>query len=398
MKRAVLTFVVALCTMSATVASAQEESAKLRWEGLTTNRFWDNWEVAAAFGNSFLGVSSNDPGKFLDRNSWNANISFTKWAVPILGMRLQLDGGQFQNYSMNPAKYGDGLFQSPYTFVHGDILLNLSNWIGGYRDDRIYYAIPYAGFGVTTMNFTGSTGSKNTEYAFTTGMLHKFRVSRHWDIELDTRTWILREGSLAPEIRGDGKYAVSFSASIGVAYRFNKRGWTPAFTELDVAGYVAAIAELSEDLAVTDAELVEVASVAAKLNDDNKSLKSQLAESKRVEEQQLAEVTCHMTEGVVFFNIGEAKLTDYAQATLNGYIDSLKATNRPITITGYADKETGSTEINERLSEERAVAVRDYMVEHGVDPQLIVTKWVGDTQEAFTTPDTPIVNRCAMIE
>lgn len=397
MKRAVLAFVVALTTLTATVASAQEESTKLRWSGLTTNRFWDNWEVAAAFGNSFLGVSSDDPGKFKDRNSWNANISFTKWALPALGMRLQLDGGQFQNYSLDPTTYGDGLFHSPYVFVHGDVLINLSNWIGGYRDDRIYYAIPYVGFGVTTMNFTGSTGSKNTEYAFSAGMLHKFRVSRQWDIELDTRTWILREGSLAPEIRGDGKYAVTFSASIGVAYRFNKRGWTPALTEVDVAGYVAAVAELSEDLAITDAELVEVAAVAAKLNDDNKSLKAQLAECNKAK-QQPAPTSCTKTEGVVFFNIGEAKLTDYAQATLNGYIATLKDCGSNLTVTGYADKETGNAEINERLSEERAEAVKAYMVKHGVAAERITTKWVGDTQEAFVEPTTPIVNRCVIIE
>ena len=397
MKRAVLAFVVALCTMTATVASAQEESVKLRWGGLATNRFWDNWEVSAAFGNSFLGVSKNDPGKFKDRNSWNANIGFTKWAIPTLGMRLQLDGGQFQNYSLDPATYGDGLFHSPYVFVHGDILLNLSNWIGGYRDNRVYYAIPYVGFGVTTMNFTGSTGSKNSEFAFSAGMLHKFRVSRQWDIELDTRMWMLREGGLAPEIAGTGRFAVAFSASVGVAYRFNKRYWTPALTEVDVAGYVAAIAELSEELAITDAELVEVATVASKLNDDNNSLKAQLAECAKSEKS--VEVThCTMTEGVVFFNIGEAKLTDYALATLNGYIDSLKAGDNAITVTGYADKETGNAAINERLSEERAEAVKSYMVEHGIAAERITTKWVGDTQEAFTTPETPIVNRCVIIE
>lgn len=397
MKRAVLAFVVALTTLTATVASAQEESTKLRWSGLTTNRFWDNWEVAAAFGNSFLGVSSDDPGKFKDRNSWNANISFTKWALPALGMRLQLDGGQFQNYSLDPTTYGDGLFHSPYVFVHGDVLINLSNWIGGYRDDRIYYAIPYVGFGVTTMNFTGSTGSKNTEYAFSAGMLHKFRVSRQWDIELDTRAWMLREGSLAPEIRGTGKVAVAFSASIGVAYRFNKRYWTPALTEVDVAGYVAAIAELSEDLAIADTELVEVAAVAAKLSDDNKNLKAQLAECNKAQQQETA-THCAMTEGVVFFNIGEAKLTDYAQATLNGYIATLKDCGSNLTVTGYADKETGNAEINERLSEERAEAVKAYMVEHGIAADRITTKWVGDTQEAFVEPTTPIVNRCVIIE
>ena len=165
---------------------------------------------------------------------------------------------------------------------------------------------------------------------------------------------------------------------------------------MDVAGYVAAIAELSEDLAVADTELIEVASVASKLNDDNTALRAQLAEcSKPV---QPVTTHCTMSEGVVFFNIGEAKLTDYALATLNGYIDSLKGTTSEITITGYADKETGNAAINKRLSEERAEAVKLYLVEHGIAPERIATKWVGDTQEAFTTPDTPIVNRCAIIE
>ena len=43
-------------------------------------------------------------------------------------------------------------------FVHGDILVNMSNWIGGYKPDRFYTAITYAGFGYTAMSWTKKVG------------------------------------------------------------------------------------------------------------------------------------------------------------------------------------------------------------------------------------------------
>ena len=397
MKRVLLAILIFAATLTATTASAQrDEVAKLRWSGLSTNRFWDNWEISAGFGNSLLTLSKHDPGKFIDRNSWNANIGFAKWVHPILGMRLQLDAGQFQNYSMNTATYGNDLYQSPYVFVHGDIMLNLSNWIGGYREDRVYYAIPYLGFGFTAMNFTGPTGSYNGELSVTGGMLNKFRVCRQLDIELDLRTWVLREQALAPEIRGDGKCAFACSASVGIAYRFNRRDWTPAYSEVEVAGYIAAIAELSEGLVVVEEELMAAGNKLGELNAENERLRSDLAACQSSKQPVVTE--CVAGETVVFFAIGEAQLSDYAKATLNGYVESMKGADRAIVVTGYADKETGSAARNEQLSHERAEVVKSYLVEHGINGEHITTQWVGDTEAAFAAPDTPSVNRCVIIE
>ena len=138
-----------------TVALAQEWERPRAWSGYETNRFWDNWEIAAGGGASMLQVERNigdDPGKFFNRVGWNANISVTKWIVPVVGMRLRVDGGEFQNYSFDQPKYGSGIFKTPYLYVHGDILVNMSNWIGGYRPNRIYSAVSYMGFGYTTMS------------------------------------------------------------------------------------------------------------------------------------------------------------------------------------------------------------------------------------------------------
>ena len=382
-----------------TVALAQEWERPRAWSGYETNRFWDNWEIAAGGGASMLQVERNigdDPGKFFNRVGWNANISVTKWIVPVVGMRLRVDGGEFQNYSFNQPKYGSGIFKTPYLYVHGDILVNMSNWIGGYRPNRIYSAVSYMGFGYTTMSWTDrSAGSTNSEYAFTTGLLNKFHITPQWDIELDLRSWFFREGSLPAEIGSGNRVAVGLSASVGIAYRFNQRTWTPAYSQTDVDGYIAAIVGLEETLLAADAALISAAEELQALETDNKRLKSDLATAQSA--TQNAMVSHTVGESVVFFIIGEATLSEYAHATLDNYIAAMRDTTTPITITGYADKETGSAERNMQLSKERAENVTAYLTSKGIDGSRITTQWVGDTETAFTTPTTPLVNRCVTL-
>ena len=382
-----------------TVALAQEWERPRAWSGYETNRFWDNWEIAAGGGASMLQVERNigdDPGKFFNRVGWNANISVTKWIVPVVGMRLRVDGGEFQNYSFDQPKYGSGIFKTPYLYVHGDILVNMSNWIGGYRPNRIYSAVSYMGFGYTTMSWTDrSAGSTNSEYAFTTGLLNKFHITPQWDIELDLRSWFFREGSLPAEIGSGNRVAVGLSASVGIAYRFNQRTWTPAYSQTDVDGYIAAIVGLEEEIIATDAALLAAAKDVKALETDNKRLKSDLATAQSA--TQNAMVSHTVGESVVFFTIGEATLSEYAHATLDNYIAAMRDTTTPITITGYADKETGSAERNMQLSKERAENVTAYLTSKGIDGSRITTQWVGDTETAFTTPTTPLVNRCVTL-
>ena len=382
-----------------TVALAQEWERPRAWSGYETNRFWDNWEIAAGGGASMLQVERNigdDPGKFFNRVGWNANISVTKWIVPVVGMRLRVDGGEFQNYSFDQPKYGSGIFKTPYLYVHGDILVNMSNWIGGYRPNRIYSAVSYMGFGYTTMSWTDrSAGSTNSEYAFTTGLLNKFHITPQWDIELDLRSWFFREGSLPAEIGSGNRVAVGLSASVGIAYRFNQRTWTPAYSQTDVDGYIAAIVGLEETLMAADAALISAAEELQALETDNKRLKSDLATAQSA--TQNAMVSHTVGESVVFFIIGEATLSEYAHATLDNYIAAMRDTTTPITITGYADKETGSAERNMQLSKERAENVTAYLTTNGIDVSRITTQWVGDTEMAFTTPTTPLVNRCVTL-
>lgn len=399
MKRILLCALTVACLLSASTLYAQSEGKeRLRWSGVETNRFWDNWEISAGFGSSTLDIatkaSSKNPGKFFDRNSWNANFAVTKWFSPIVGARVQLDGGQYQNYAFNKQLFGNDLYQTPYVFVHADAMLNLSNWIGGYREDRVYYAVPYAGFGYTAMSWTKeSVGGYNGEFAVTAGLLNKFRVCRQIDIQLDVRTWLFPEQGLPQQVQSGGRYAFAFSASVGVAYRFNNRGWSKAYSQKEVDGYLGEIERMKEAAAMADNTLAAANDKISDLEDANARLLEELEACRKQPKQYVVAV-----DQILFFAIGEATLDNYAKATLDSYIAAVKDTNTDMTITGYADRETGSAKRNEEISKLRAEAVESYIVNAGIDADRITVKWVGDTEVAFDEPHGAAVNRCVVIK
>ena len=80
------------------------------------------------------------------------------------------------------------------------------------------------------------------------------------------------------------------------------------------------------------------------------------------------EVTCTFTSGSARLdNICKAKL-DEVGLRMKQEPDSTAE------VTGYADGATGSQEANQRLADQRAEAVKNYLVtRHGIDPSRIRT-------------------------
>ena len=185
------------------------------------------------------------------------------------------------------------------------------------------------------------------------------------------------------------------SASVGVAYRFNQRDWTPGYSQVEVDGYIAAIMALEEGLVASDVALVEAAKEIEALEAKNKSLEADIARSKADKPKPCQGVK---PECVAFFAIGDATISDYALATLETYVEQIRSNDMPITVVGYADKETGSAQRNEQLSKERAEGITAWLVKWGIDASRITTEWVGDTEVAFESPASPIVNRCVIIK
>lgn len=86
-----------------------------------------------------------------------------------------------------------------------------------------------------------------------------------------------------------------------------------------------------------------------------------------------------LTLGDVLFESGQAKLTPDAMRKLYPLAAILKENpNRQINIEGHTDS-SGSASINRELSQQRADAVRDFLVSVGVTPERITARGYGET-------------------
>lgn len=378
---------IALVAISVRSVFAQENSAeKLRWKGIMNNGFWSNWEISVGGGVNYTawnGIGNDQDG--VGDLGWMVEGSVSKWFNPIVGARVQVIGGQLNASDDNGLK-------SNWIMPHADALLNLSNWIGGYREDRVYYAKLFAGFGVSIVNVNNSASAG---FAFDAGLINTFRVCKALDINLELKG-ILNAGRDMP--RGidalAGKYGQIYSATLGLTYRFNKRNWDKAYSQEEVDGYLAAIAALEAGLADAhrnEGKLAERLAAQKAATDqalkDNEALKAELAKRK----------TSVVSASALFFNFDSAKLLDRAKASMQILQEVIKAApkDQVFTIVGHADAKTGSPEYNQKLSERRAKAVYDYLVEQGVNPNQLTWKGVGSSQNIFPVNGT---NRVVIVK
>lgn len=97
----------------------------------------------------------------------------------------------------------------------------------------------------------------------------------------------------------------------------------------------------------------------------------------------------------VFFELGKADISANETQKINEVAEWAKQnSDATITLTGYADAETGNAELNKKLSERRAAAVKDALVKKGVSASRITTDAKGDTVQPFSANDK---NRAVII-
>jgi outer membrane protein OmpA-like peptidoglycan-associated protein len=387
MKKFLLT--IAIVAISAGSVFAQENSAeKLRWKGIMNNGFWANWEIGVAGGvnatawNELGGV---DNQKQIGDLGWQVEGNLTKWFNPIVGARLQVAGG-----TLNAS--GDAQ-KSTWVMPHFDGLVNLSNWIGGYREDRVYYAKLFAGFGLNCVNVDSETA---TGFAAAGGLINTFRVCKQLDINLELKGILTPGRDMPAEIAsiGVGKYGQMYSATLGLAYRFNKRNWDKAYSQEEVDGYLASIAALEAGLADAHrnaGKLAERLAAQKAATDqalkDNEALRAELAKRK----------SSVVSSTALFFNLNSARLLDRTKSAMQILAETIAAApkDQVFTLVGHADDETGSAEYNQKLSEKRAKAVYDYLVENGVNKDQLTWKGVGSSQNIFPINST---NRVVIVK
>lgn len=317
-----------------------------------TNGFWDNWFANVGAGAQIYFGDHNKQMKFSERLTPNYEFNVGKWFTPGIGVRAGLNGykvkGVTQNISHSTGEKYDGkpwdgywLYNKEFNYFHlySDVLFNLSNIFGGYNSDRFYTISPYVGLGWMVTNDL----VKEKEVSANLGIYNTFRLSNVLDLTFDVRGAMINDRFDAEE--GNRKQDGTLSALVGLSYKFKQRGWERSSTTV---------------ISYSDELLNSLRDKVLKLSENNDALRQQLANSKdnsitdiKVEEKILAAPI------LVTFPINRSVVSNEARVNLGFFAKVIKAGNTNVVykLTGYADKGTGTKEINQKLSSERAQAI-----------------------------------------
>lgn len=350
-----------------------------------TNRFWSNWFVSAGGGVNLYFGDHDKQVKFGKRLAPAVDVAIGKWFTPGIGVRFAYSGLSVKGATQTgihstgeevPGKggYGYWLTKQKFNFFnfHLDAMFNVSNLLFGYNPNRVYSLSPYVGLGVMKTNDT----PKATEIAGHFGLLNSFRLCDALDLNLDIRGTLVSD-AFDGEAYGRGGEGM-LSATVGLTYKFKKRGWDKAKTVVRIDN--RAINALRQQLSDAEAE--------------NERLKRALAEGNR---EKAKEIVTKASANLVTFQIGKATLSNEARANLGMMAEAIKSGDKSVvyTITGYADAGTGSKRINERLSKRRAEAVFNCLVkEFGVSESQLRVDHKGGVDNMFY--DDPRLSRAVI--
>lgn len=312
----------------------------------------DNWYLGGGIGTNvwndvtswqlFNAKSVVNDGK---TNSWwrtqplHVNVTFGKMLTPYLGFEV--------DYAMAFNLRGQSKFLDAHNLT-GNVVLNLNNIVNGYSGSRRFFEVELLGGAGWLHNFNGSVNGLTVRGAFR----GNFNVNKSFAVI------VTPEYVWTPKNIGDIKTSVmGVNLSVGVKWRIpTQRGNFPKWalrdqSEIDALNsQINTLQETNANLSKANADLAE-------------ALKKALEDGNKVE------VKVQNVKGVNF----EKGKSEVDNETISKLASQLKNTNGTIVLTGTTSPE-GKEVFNKNLATERAKAVKDKLVELGIDSKRITIK------------------------
>ena len=311
---------------------------------------------------------------------------------PTLGFRFGVGGWQAKGAVLLPKEV------YAFNFLQGnvDLTLNLAN-LFGYSHSRVFNPYALIGGGVAfgfkngANDVKGVTPSNYFAYLWKEKLITPVgRFGVGVDIRLSDRV------SLNLEVNGNvlsdhfnSKKAdnpdYQYNALAGLKFALGKTTRPSAKYLAELAAAEAAAAAEKARLEAERAAKLAAEKAAAEKAAAEKAAADKLAAEKAAAEKLAAE----MRQVNTFFTINSYVISDEEAAKLIRYIDWLKANpDVNIAIAGHADKGTGTKRINQKLSEQRAAAVKAFLTERGIAESRIVSVVAnGDRIQPFEEND-----------
>lgn len=326
--------------------------------------------------------------KFGDLISPNIQLGVGRQFTPIWGARFSINAwqskGGINEYSLTDgAKVGKEKYDWKYISPMIDGTLNLSNALCGYNPTRTVSVGLLAGIGLNVgfsnddavaLAATAAThnhGSENLTYAWDgtkvrfvgrVGANVDFRIDDAWSIGIEANANVLSDNYNSKKAGNCDWY---FNALVGVRYNIGKTYTTRTITP------PAPVEKIVERI------VEKIVEVPAKTTDSQFMKK---ASSIRRE---------------VFFTIGKNVINAEGFKKIDEVAAYMKeCPEATVTVTGYADRGTGSAKINNRIAARRADIVVSELIKRGVARDRIIKSSKGSRVQPFSDNDMNRVTIC----
>ena len=371
MKKAIVTLSVILLTAVSAMAGGDRTSNRY-----LTSKFSQNWFIDASGSiNVWQGRTRSaliDPSTLFKKNSqdnlmFGGSLKVGKWVTPALGVRLAGDMNQATN------EFGDFVFES----VHADVMLNLCDWFGGYKEDRIYSFIPYFGFGVGAhADDFFQIKNVNKEYCGVFGLMNSIRLGKYFGLHLDLQAtapkWTIEDKGSQTHPWDNRLLHFDFAGMLGLT-------WYPTGRHFDICEPCPEVTCPENDC--------------RKEQNTIKDLQARIAELEAGNIQAPCDTVVKFIEGAtaeypfsIFFNRDSYQIRDGRDLINLAEIAKVaKDKGYKINLRGTCDSATATKEYNQKLAENRCKKIKDELVKLGVAEKNIIMNPVGGVKELTPT-------------
>ncbi len=368
---ALLAAMLVMGNTTAFASAVEQETTKKEKKAYHFGKFFDNWYIGAGVGAATFNGNHGEEGSYGSRIAPTFNLQLGKWISPVVGVRANFNWMKAKSFTWdqyNPNVDGiekEGVYKTrfPFMSVMGEVVIDPLNLIAGYKPNRIYSILPYGGVG--WVRAAGDLKKSNIGFSF--GIDNRFRLCEEWSLNLDLRFNLFHEGMDGTAAIGKWDQDFTSGLLVGASYYFKKRGF--------------------DGCKISEAEMESVRQQLAAMNQENQALRDQLA-AERNKPEKVREITkteMMVSDMGVFFQIDKYNLTEKERVNLGFYAEMIKkAPGKKFIVTGYCDKQTGSVEYNEKLSQKRAETVYNTLVnEFGVDKDQLIMDHKGGVDYMF---------------
>lgn len=362
MKKLVLLFAAAAMAVS---VSAQT---------VTESKTFDNFYIGI---NGGAQVKTTNEAWMKNLNS-NAGLRIGRWFTPVFGLAAE-SNVYFNDHCSHFMPQSKTIARYMNTSLIATV--NFSNWFAGYKGEpRTFEFVPVFGFGWghtfgTEDNFNVLTSKAGIDFTFNLGS------KKAWQIYVEpSMNWALNGYGYEGVAYDINKSA--FQLNAGIVYKFKNSNGSHNFTiaqlrdQSEIDGLNSQINNLRNDLNNKDSQL------SAK-DKQIKDLQNALDECNK-KPKYVKPATATNLQPTVLFQQGKSNVEKSQMPNIELIAQYMK--NHPeanIEIKGYASPE-GPKELNQKLSEKRAEAVKKVLVKkYKVAANRLTTKGMGATDKLF---------------